>query len=139
MVNVDTSENLARIGSGDFSPYLTTQAHNELDWSMRVLDSNGDPVKGAIVHFRYSTTDIAEQVDTAVSNSAGIAGDTISLPNCTGNIPVRHTTGGNTWVTEFDLGAWAIDVEDTDPNEVGVGGDNYPAVTLGHICDQTLQ
>lgn len=139
MVNVDSSENLARIGSGDFSPYLTTQAHNELDWSMRVLDSNGDPVEGATVNFIYTTTDISEQVDTAVSNAAGIAGNSISLPDCTGYYSVRHTTGGNTWVTEFDVGAWNIKVSDTEPDEVGVGGDNYPSVTLGHICDQTLQ
>lgn len=139
MVDVGSSENLARIGAGDFSPFLVDQAYNELDWSIRVLDSNGDPVEGAIVNFRYATTDIAEQVDTAVSNSAGIAGSSITLPNCTGNNSVIHTSGGNTWLSEFDIGAWAIDVENTDPDEVGVGGENYPAVTWGHICDQTLQ
>jgi hypothetical protein len=106
---------------------------------MRVLDSNGDPVEGAIVHFRYWTEDMGQQVDSAVSNSAGVAGNSVSLPNCTGDITVRHTTGGNTWVTTFDVGFWDIKVDDTDPEEVGVGGENYPSVYLGHICNQTLQ
>lgn len=42
-VNVGSNENLARIGLNGFNPYLTVQAHNELNWSIRVLDSNGDP------------------------------------------------------------------------------------------------
>lgn len=138
-VDVDSSENLAPIGLSDFNPPLSTQAHNELNWSMRVLDSNGDPVQGAVVNFRYVTEDIAEQVDTAISGSSGIASSSITLPDCTGNNTVTHYTGGETWETDFDLGQWFIRVDDTDYNEVGVGGDEVSAVWLGHICDQTLQ
>ena len=73
-VNVGSDENLVRMNNTPVS--LTTQAHNTLDWSIRVLDSNGTPVKGA---------------------------------------------------------------KDTDPDEVGVGDENHPTVTLGHVCDQTIQ
>lgn len=59
------------------------------------------------------------------------------------NNTVTHYTGGETWETEFDVGQWWIRVDDTDYNEVGVGvgvgGDQVPAVWLGHICRQTLQ
>jgi hypothetical protein len=138
-VNVGSNENLARIGLNDFNPYLTDQAHNELNWSIRVLDSNGDPVQGAVVRFHYVTQDIPEQVDTAISGLSGIASSSVALPDCTGNNTVTHFTGGETWKTEFDVGQWWIRVDDTDYNEVGVGGDQVPAVWLGHICRQTLQ
>ena len=46
----------------------------------------------------------------------------------------------NWWVSTFDVGAWRmIFPEAMDIDEVGVGGDNVPDVTLGHICKQTLQ
>lgn len=135
-VDVGSDENLVRMST---SPFLTDQVHNELDWSIRVLDSSGNPVEGAEVTFKYYTDDIPLTGDTAISNLSGIAGNIISLPDCTGNYSTTDYSGGYTWLSEFNAGKWSIRVKDTDPNEVGVGGDNYPAVTLGHICDQTIQ
>ncbi|PFG08596.1 hypothetical protein [Marinobacter sp. LV10MA510-1] len=135
-VDVGSDENLVRMST---SPFLTDQVHNELDCSMRVLDSSGNPVEGAEVTFKYYTDDIPLTIDTAISNSSGIAGNIISLPDCTGNYSTTDYSGGYTWLSEFNVGEWAIRVKDTDPEEVGVGGENYPAVTLGHVCDQTIQ
>ena len=136
-VDVESGENLVRISN--FSPFLTDQVHNELDWSIRVLDSSGNPIEGAEVTFKYYTNDIPLTGNTAISNSSGIAGNIISLPDCTGLYSTTDYSGGYTWLSEFNTGKWSIRVKDTDPNEVGVGGDNVPAVTLGHVCDQTIQ
>lgn len=139
MVNVQTYENLERIPYGYTDPYLTTQAHNELYWSIRVLDSTGAPVAGVPVNFHYETVDIPEQTHSAVSSAAGIATGYVALPDCVGNWTVIHSSFGDTWRTEFDFGRWHIKVPGTNSNEVGVGGTHYPHVTLGHICKQTLQ
>ena len=81
----------------------------------------------------------AFSIDTAISGASGIASGTVALPDCSGNNSVIHTSGGNTWRTTFDEGRWDIKVDYADPAEVGVGGENYPVVVLGHICKQTLQ
>lgn len=138
-VNVGTTENLARISLSDTNPPLVTQVHNELNWSIRVLDSKGNPVQGVQVDFIWGTNDIPTQVHSALSNAAGIASGTVNPPDCTGDFTIFHTSGGQNWKTEFDVGAWSIAVPHTLPGEVGVGGENEPAVTLGHICRQTLQ
>ncbi|ROT94359.1 hypothetical protein EB809_19830 [Marinobacter sp. R17] len=139
MADADTTENIVRLGLNDWSPYLTTQVHNEMNWRLRVLDSLGNPVPGAVVRFRYYTEDIPVTMDTAVSGITGIASGTVALPDCDGNHQVTHVSGGNTWKTEFDEGFWDMKVDYADPLEVGVGGDNYPNVRIGHICKQTLQ
>lgn len=89
--------------------------------------------------FKYYTDDIPLTGDIAISNSSGIAGNTISMPDCTGTRSTTDYSGGYTWLSEFNYGEWSIRVKDTDPDEVGVGGENYPTVTLGHVCDQTIQ
>lgn len=51
----------------------------------------------------------------------------------------HETYSGQTWETDFNVGGWRIDVlEAFDPLAVGVGGENFEYVVLGHICDQTL-
>lgn len=139
MSDADTTENIVRIGSSDWSPFLVTQIHNEMNWQLRVLDSNGNPVQGAVVKFRYATDNIPTQTDTAISGATGMASGTVNLPDCSGKYGVTHTSGGNTWFTKFDQGAWDMKVDGANPDEVGVGGQHYPNVTIGHICTQTLQ
>ncbi|WP_029655448.1 hypothetical protein [Marinobacter daepoensis] len=136
-VDVGSDENLVRMSNTPV--FLTDQVHNELNWSMRVLDSRGNPVEGAEVTFYYYTNDIPLTGDTVISKSSGIASNTISLPDCIGSYSTTDYSGGYTWLSEFNVGEWWIRVKDTDHNDVGVGGDNYPAVTLGHVCDQTIQ
>lgn len=139
-VNVLSTENLERVPFGYTDPYLTTQAHNQISWSIRLLDSVGAPVRGAVVNFKWSTEDIAEQTSSAISNASGIASAVAVLPDCNGDYTVVHPGfGSTTWRTEFDFGSWNIKVPGANDNEVGVGGPNYPAVYLGHICRQTLQ
>ena len=91
-----------------------------------------------------ATVDIPQNTYTAVTDSNGIASGIITLPDYTGNNSALHRSYGaggyNWWVSTFDVGAWRmIFPEAMDIDEVGVGGDNVPDVTLGHICKQTLQ
>lgn len=76
------------------------------------------------------------KTSTAISGPNGVASNTVALPDCTGNNQVIHNSSGYTWRTRFDIGAWHIKVDDTDPEKVGVGGSNVPIVYLGHICSQ---
>ncbi|MEP7247895.1 MAG: hypothetical protein ABI885_29990 [Gammaproteobacteria bacterium] len=136
-VSVSTTENLVRINT---TPFLTTQAHNLLNWSIHLLDSNGNPVQGVTTTFRWqwdSSTSV--QVSSAVSNSAGVASGQANLGNCSGPNTIVQTSAGQTWRTVYDTGHWDIKVTGADPTQVGVGGANFPSVTLGHICQQTLQ
>jgi len=91
------------------------------------------------VVFSYLTQDIAQRDYEDLTNASGIAGGSISVPDCNGNYTVTHTApNGQTWRTELDVGGWWIDVPDAyHPGNVGVGGDNYPYVVIGHLCDQT--
>ena len=106
---------------------------------MRVLDSKGNPVRGVQVDFILGADEIPLAAHPALSNAAGIAGGSITLPDCSGNFDVLHTDLGYPWRTEYDVGIWLIEVPHTIEGEVGVGGPNVPNVTFGHICRQTLQ
>lgn len=139
MVVVSSPENLARVPLSATPEPLVTQAHNQLNWSMRVLDSKGNPVRGVEVDFILAADEIPAAAHPALSNAAGIAGGSLTLPDCTGNLVVFHTNAGNQWRTEYDVGLWLIVVPHTIEGEVGVGGPSVPNVTFGHICRQTLQ
>lgn len=138
-VSVGSTENLARVPLGATNPSLVTQAHNQLNWTIRLLDSTGHPVPGAQAQFLFLTDSLAPQTRTAISNSAGVVSNTITLPDCSGNRSVVHPANGFTWLTEYDLGLWSIAIPYAVYGEVGVGGPNVPGVNLGHICRQTLQ
>jgi len=139
MVNVSSPENLVPVPLGATPSPLVTQAHNQLNWSIRVLDSKGNPVRGVQVNFILGADEIPTAAHPAFSNSAGIASGSLTLPDCFGNGDVLHTGQGYLWLTEYDVGAWLIHVPHTIPGEVGVGGPNVPSVTFGHICRQTIQ
>lgn len=139
MVNVSSPENLVPVPLGATPSPLVTQAHNQLNWSMRVLDSKGNPVRGVQVNFILGADEIPAAAHAAFSNSAGIASGSLTLPDCFGDWDVLHSGQGYQWLTEYDVGEWLIQVPYTIPGEVGVGGPNAPNVTFGHICRQTIQ
>ena len=139
MVNVSSPENLVPVPLGATPSPLVTQAHNQLNWSMRVLDSKGNPVRGVQVNFILGADEIPVAAHPAFSNAAGIASGSLTLPDCSGDFDVLHSGQGYQWLTEYDVGIWLIEVPNTIEGEVGVGGPNVPNVTFGHICRQTLQ
>ena len=73
-----------------------------------------------------------------LNNSAGVASATANFGTCSGSQVVTETTSGQTWRTWFDQGEWDLKVTGANDNLVGVGGTNYPTVSLGHICSQTF-
>jgi hypothetical protein len=143
-IEVEGEPNLARITYTYWSsPYMTTQAHNLLEWSVRVFDSSNEPLSGVTAKFAVGTTDIPASYYTAISDSNGTASGIVTLPDCYGAIPLAHRSfgpgGQNWWASTFNLGAWAMTFpESMIVDEVGVGGENVPAVILGHICTQKL-
>jgi phage protein U len=137
LVSVFSNENLVRITT---VPYLTTQFHNQLTWSIRLMDSNGNPVQGAQANFRWRIEGLPMQTASAISNALGVAGNTITYTSCAGNHLIDQVApNGQRWLTTFDAGEWDIKVTGADQNNVGVGGSNFPTVSLGHICRQTLE
>ncbi len=136
---VGSDENLVRLGNYDWDPYLTTQVHNELSWSIRIMDPTLHPLEGVTVKFLYGTQSIPATVDIAETNVNGVASGSIPLPDCIGDNTVVHTApNGQTWETDFDEGRWRVEVPEAfNLGDVGVGGENFPYVVLGHICDQT--
>jgi hypothetical protein len=140
--SADTTENLIRMTYGTTSTYYTTQVHNELNWSTKIKDSAGYPMKGVRVEFMYETEDIPTHTSVQYTNASGIASASLTLPDCTGNNSVVHyhsfSPSQGYWETEYDAGGWRIEVPQARPDEeVGVGGDNVPYVTMAHICKQT--
>ena len=133
--NIDafTTESIVRVQN----PFLVDQAHQFLNWTIRLRDSAGNPVQGAVANFNWrwegSTT---INTSTAVSNSAGVASGVANLGSCSGTYIVQETTAGQTWRTWFDIGAWDLKVTGASSLDVGVGGPNFPDVSLGHICSQ---
>jgi hypothetical protein len=128
-----TNENLIFINT---NPFLTTQVHNQLFWSIVLYDSTGHPVPGAKANFNWQLLGVVHTV-SAISDASGTASGQVNLGNCTGANTITQTApNGQTWRTDFDAGAWNMTVDNT--NNAGVGGPNFPSVTLGHICTQTF-
>jgi len=89
------------------------------------------------------TTQIYDQINLVLlaiavaGDASGTASGQVNLGNCTGANTITQTApNGQTWRTNFDAGAWNMTVDNT--NNAGVGGPNFPSVTLGHICTQTF-
>ncbi|WLD58051.1 hypothetical protein NFC81_15255 [Salinispirillum sp. LH 10-3-1] len=145
-VDAWTTENLARINFGFTSPYLVTQVHNELRWKARIKDSSGVPLAGVDIEFKTeSPSSFGFRTQTVRTDSNGVAEGLIVLPDCdpVGASEVTHGILVNgktqTWRTSYYVGRWWIDVPAAFPEDhVGVGGDQVPYVTLGHVCKQTL-
>jgi len=131
--HVFTDENLIRI---NVNPFLTTQAHDHLFWSITLYDSNGNPVPGAKANFNWQLLGVVH-TQSALSNASGVASGEVFLGTCSQSETVQQTApNGQTWRTTFDRGQWNITVDGT--NNAGVGGANFPTVSLGHICTQTF-
>jgi hypothetical protein len=143
-ISADTTENLIRMASGTTTPYYTTQVHNELNWSAKIKDSAGYPMEGVRVEFNYGTEDISTLKSIQYTNASGVASASLTLPDCTGNNSVVHYHSfdpykGN-WETEYDAGAWLIEVPQARGNSEFFGGYEevgVSAVNMAHICDQT--
>lgn len=143
-VEVGTTENLIRMAAGSTSPYYVTQVHNVLNWSAKIKDSAGYPMQGVQVVLHYQTEDISNKTSVQYTNSAGIASASLTLPDCTGNRFVTHYHPfspyvGN-WNTEYDAGAWLIEVPKARGNSLFFGGYEevgVSVVTMAHICKQT--
>jgi len=120
------------------NPYLTTQTADELDWRIVLYDTTQHPVPNAEADFRWLlNNDTAWHVSSGLTNSSGVASGVVHLGTCTGIYNTDQTSpSGQEWLTFFDAGRWDIIVPLSD--DAGVGGANYPFVTLGHICSQTL-
>ena len=144
-VEAEGESSLARIDyTYQSSPYLTTQVHNLLEWSVKVFDSSNTPLAGITTQFILGTVDIPSAVYTAYTDNNGVASGSITLPDCTSNRSVLHRSYGsggyNWWLSTFDEGGWKmVFPEAMAIDEVGVGRENAQYVTLGHICKQTLQ
>lgn len=144
-VDVGTTENLARLRHGTTNPYLSTQVHNILNWSVRISDSTGKVLPDVTVkfHVRMSLGSWANPAifDAKVTNIGGVASGQLTPPDCNGMAdPVEHTDlNNNRWLTLYNVGLWSVEVPEAIYSDyVGIGGQNVTGVTLGHICDQTL-
>lgn len=135
-------------------PYLTTQAYNNLYWSLVLLDSSGAPIEGADAYFSFHK-DVNNLTETltvykGTSDVNGQISEQINLPSCTPNVTgIRHTEYSlgykNTWESDVEVGLWRIEIptnkgfdEQGELDTIGIGGDNVPYVYFGHICDQDL-
>jgi hypothetical protein len=138
-IEVEGEPNLARITYTYWStPYMTTQAHNLLEWSVRVFDSSNQPLSGVTAILAMGTEDIAASNYTAITDSNGTASGIITLPDCSGNHGIQHQSfgfgGQYWWSSTFDLGAWAM----AFPESMLIDDVGVSSVILGHICKQTL-
>ncbi|AUG08760.1 hypothetical protein [Pseudomonas sp. S09G 359] len=126
--------------------YMTTQAYRNLTWNMSLSDSTGMPLVGLhpIVFLDQridpDNGDIVYQAYSAATDSAGEAAGTINVGTCSGDFQttfVDYAQGyNNTWRTYFNYGVWRMEV--LEYPGIGVGGDNVPYVSFGHLCTQTL-
>lgn len=126
--------------------YMTTQAYRNLTWNMGISDSTGMPLVGLhpIVFLDQridpANGDIVYQAYSAATDSAGQANGTINVGTCSGDFQttfVDYAQGyNNTWRTQFNYGVWRMEV--LEYPGIGVGGDNVPYVSFGHLCNQTL-
>ncbi|WDU64264.1 hypothetical protein LRS56_07140 [Pseudomonas poae] len=126
--------------------YMTTQAYRNLTWKMGLSDSTGMPLVGLhpIVFLDQridpDNGDIVYQAYSAATDSSGEAAGTINVGTCSGDFQttfVDYAQGyNNTWRTQFNYGVWRMEV--LEYPGIGVGGDNVPYVSFGHLCTQTL-
>ncbi|KNC67437.1 hypothetical protein [Pseudoalteromonas ardens] len=134
--------------SAQGSPYMTTQTYQKLTWSLILQDSTGHPVAGGQAFFvmwrDYDNRTVENaEVTSAVSDAQGRISEVIDLGRCTwGRDEATHTEYSlgyvNRWRSRYNIGAWRVQIPSGLDGNIGIGGDRYPVVTLGHICDQHL-
>ena len=113
------------------------QAFREVNWSIHIHDSTGQPLEGAKASIQVG---VAEKIDlyTAVD---GRAAATIALPGCEGSMASNSFSTGNGtlkrwWNLRYNPGRLVAKLEDDDRGYRWNSGtiDN----TFGHICKQWL-
>jgi hypothetical protein len=142
--NVSGESNIVRIPNSANTPYyMTTQAYQQLSWSVTMNDSKGAPLPG-IESDLYLDKQMAALsafvIYPLTTNSGGSASTLINLGSCSGDSVTEfgdYANGYyNTWRTWYNFGGWYIRFPDA--TDLGVGGTNFPTVTFGQICKQDL-
>jgi hypothetical protein len=130
LIDAYTNESIVRVNN----PSMTDQANQSLNWTIRLLDSNGSPVQGAPATFRWKWFNNATIfTQTLLSNSAGVASAAANFGTCSGSPVVTETTSGQTWRTWFDQGEWDLKVTGANDNLVGVGNQLSDHVAPTHL------
>ncbi|KZN67774.1 hypothetical protein [Pseudoalteromonas luteoviolacea] len=134
--------------SAESAPYMTTQTYQKLRWSMILQDSTGHPVAGGQAFFirweDYNNRLLSNaQLTTSFSDAQGKISETIDLGRCsTGSRTVTHTEYSNgytnRWRSNYNIGAWRVEIPSGAGESIGIGGQRHSFVTLGHLCDQDL-
>ncbi|WP_339539515.1 hypothetical protein [Pseudomonas sp. RA_5y_Pfl1_P24] len=135
-------DNVVRVPNNVF--WMATQAARTLTWSTNWFDSTGVPLLGVTpvlrVDKRFEGTEFHWTDFKATTNSAGASLSSAALGDCFGEYRVEYPDSSSgvkyNWATTFNFGGWRIELEEFPG--VGVGGDNVPYVTLGHICTQDI-
>lgn len=121
--------------------YMTTQAIQQLTWSMALVDTTGAPLVGLTPRlYLVKRQGDATMTYMLTTNSAGTASGIINLGACSGDFRTEFNNYANgyidTWRTDYNSGNWSLLIDEAP--ELGVGGANVPSVTFGQICRQTL-
>ncbi|KAF2411153.1 hypothetical protein ACMSI6_15240 [Pseudomonas antarctica] len=135
-------DNIVRVPESVF--WMATQAARTLNWSTNWSDSTGAPLLGVTpvlrVDKRFDGAEFHWTDFKASTNSAGTSQASAALGECFGEYRVQYpdsSTGVKyNWETTFNFGGWRIELDEFPG--VGVGGDNVPYVTFGHICTQNI-
>ncbi|KJY88689.1 hypothetical protein CWB89_21175 [Pseudoalteromonas piscicida] len=147
--SIEGESNVLRVPyAAQSSPYMTTQAYQKLKWNVTLQDSKGHPVPGGqallfLWRDYYNRTTSNFELTPAVADAQGKISQVIDLGRCvSGNGEALHTeySGGytNEWYSQYQIGAWRVEIPSGLEGSIGIGGNRHPIVTLGHICDQDL-
>ncbi|MGY2378247.1 hypothetical protein ACW9IB_27420 [Pseudomonas sp. SDO524_S393] len=135
-------DNIVRVPVSVFP--LATQTARTLNWSTQWSDTTGAPLLGITpvlrVDKRFDGAEFHWADFKTTTNSAGASLASAGIGDCFGDyrvvIPDSSTGVAYNWDTTFNFGGWRIELEEFPG--VGVGGDNVPYVSLGHICTQDI-
>lgn len=142
-VNPPEDDVLIRMPYGTGQNYYPTQVHKNVAWKAKIKDSKGYPIEGVKIILSYGATEVPGADTTAMTGADGFVREQITFPGCTGDFTSVHTENlgpyAGTYETEYDIGGWKMAVPDTtSADDIGVGGNNVPFVSIAHICDQNL-
>ncbi|MDO9341909.1 hypothetical protein ACW9I9_21130 [Pseudomonas pergaminensis] len=135
-------DNVVRVPASIF--WMATQAARTVNWTTNWSDSTGAPLLGVTPVLRidkhFEGADFNWTDFKATTNSAGNSLASAAIGDCFGEYRVQYpdsSTGVTyTWDTTFNFGGWRIELDEFPG--VGVGGENVPYVTFGHICTQNI-
>lgn len=135
-------DNVVRVPGTIF--WMATQAARTLTWTTNWADSTGAPLLGVTPVLRvdkhFTGTEFNWTDFKATTNSAGASLSSAALGSCFGEYRVEYPDSSSgvkyNWATTFNFGGWRIELDEFPG--VGVGGDNVPYVTFGHICTQDI-